>query len=238
MPINEQMFLIWRDAVAGFWLNASVVFAAFAVALFLASAFIYAWPNVCKIWDSLKCWRWSKLPLVIAFCGIAQYGSTKNAGILSRVYYHFTDAETRYIVDNGSFVTNGYIHIDFTRYVAPGSAELRIDYYPLDTPNDEIDDVAENLVTTTFDDFPVPADVAFENATNYHFVVYTTWTPGPSVHTNGVLQLNGRQDMGGKGFFVPSRTGIYENAAKLAPSNVVIEANLSMPPPPENPQGE
>lgn len=238
MPINEQMFLIWRDAVAEFWASAATMFAAFAFALFAVWFFARTAPLLCHVWDFLKCWRWSKVLLLVAVCGIAHYGATKNAGIMSRVIFHYTDAETRYIVDNGSFVTNGYIHIDFTRYVAPGSAELRIDYYPLDTPNDEIDDVAENLVTTTFDDFPVPADVAFENATNYHFVVYTTWTPGPSVHTNGVLQLNGRQDMGGKGFFVPSRTGIYENAAKLAPSNVVIEANLSMPPPPENTQGE
>ena len=229
MTINEQMILVWRDALAEFWQGAAMVFAVCAFALFAAWFLAKSAPVFCQVWDFLKCWRWSKLPMLVAFCGLAYYGSTKNAGIVSRVYFQFTDPESRYLVDNGSYVTNDFVHVDFTRHVAPGSAELRIDYYPVDTPASNVVDAAENLVTTTFDDFPVPQNIAFENATNYHFVVYTTWTPGPSVHTNGVLQLIGRQDMAGHGYFVPSRTGIHEDGVKLAPSNVVIEADLSMP---------
>ena len=229
MPIDEQMVIVWRDAVAEFWSGAANALGWLAFAFFAAWFLAKAMPTVCKVWDFLKCWKWSKLLVVVAVCGIAHYGATKNAGIVSRVYFQFTDPENRYLVDNGSYVTNDFVHVDFTRYVAPGSAELRIDYYPVDTPASNVVDAAENLVTTTFDDFPVPQNIAFENATNYHFVVYTTWTPGPSVHTNGVLQLIGRQDMAGHGYFVPSRTGIYEDGVKLAPSNVVIEADLSMP---------
>lgn len=235
MSIDEQMVIVWRDAVAEFWTGATNVLALLAFALFAAWFLAKAMPTVCKVWDFLKCWKWSKLLVVVAFCGIAHYGATKNAGIVSRVYFQFTDPENRYLVDNGSYVTNDFVHVDFSRYVAPGSAVLRIDYYPIDTPASNVAEVAENLVTSTFDDFPVPQNIAFESATNYHFVVYTTWTPGPSVHTNGVLQLIGRQDMAGRGYFVPSRTGIYEDGAKLAPSNVVIEADLSVPSP--NSQG-
>lgn len=230
MTIDEQMILIWQDAVAEFWQSAATTFAAFAAAFFAVWFVAKMLPFFCMVWDFLKCWKWAKVLVLVFVCGMGYYGATKNAGILARVIFQYTDIESRYIVDNGSFVTNDYVHIDFNRYVAPGSGELRIDYYPLDTAQEDIADVAENLVSTTFDEFPVPADIAFENATNYHFVVYTTWTPGPSVHTNGVLQLIGRQDMAGTGYFVPSRTGIYEDGVKIAPSNIVIEADLSLPP--------
>lgn len=179
--------------------------------------------------DILRRWRWSHVVLIVVFCGLVQYAATKG-----KVKFPYTDVEQRYLTDSGSYVTNDFVHVVFSRVIVPGDAELRIDYYPVGTPAGDIASVSSNLVTTTFDEFPLPADIAFEAATNYDFVVYTTWTPGPSVHTNGVLQLAGRQDMAGRGCFVPSRTGIYEDSVKLAPTNIVIHSSFSSQPPNNN----
>ena len=53
-------------------------------------------------------------------------------------------------------------------------------------------DVAANCVTVYSNQFSaisLPLTVAYENATNYVWYAYTDWTPGPVVHTNGVVNV-------------------------------------------------
>lgn len=111
------------------------------------------------------------------------HGSTKRG----QVYFPQTEAERGYINDAGSFVTNDHVHVDFVTRIVPSSANLLIDYREVASTNAE-DFVS--LVSTTFAEFPVPQDIPFGNATNFNFYVYTDWTPGPSVQTNGVLHAN------------------------------------------------
>ena len=89
-----------------------------------------------------------------------------------------------YLVDNGSYVTNDLVHVNFTRRIVPDSAPVFVDYRPMGATNDT-DWV--NAISSTFAEFTLPYDYAFEGAQTNNWLVYTTWTPGPSVQTNGML---------------------------------------------------
>ena len=194
-----------------------------------------------RIWSVVSKWLdWlnrneAKRFLLIGTLLLAGYAGSKGF-IAGRVYFPFTDPETKYLLDSGSYVTNDYVHVDFTRFLVPDSANLYVDACPVASTNVAMDSFS--VWEGTFAEFNPPQDIPYDAASNFNFYVYTDWTPGPAVHTNGVLQLSGRQDMSGKGFFVPSRTGIYEDGQKLAPSNIVIEADLSMPPLSNTPDNE
>ena len=72
----------------------------------------------------------------------------------------------------------------------------------------------------------MPQDIAFEGAETNDFQFFTTWTPGPAVHTNGVAEI-----MWSKGpidaasaTVVPWRTGIYINAERVRPDPAVTNS--------------
>lgn len=162
------------------------------------------------------------------------YAGTKGF-VGGRVSYPFTDPETRYLVDHGSYVTNGWVHVDFSRFMVPDSAMLYVDACPISSTNVTADSF--NVWEGTVREFDAPRDIPYEAATNYNWFVYTDWTPGPAVHTNGVLQLLWRkwqeESEKNRGFFVPSRTGIYDGGKRLSPPSVPkikIEADLSKGP--------
>ena len=147
-----------------------------------------------------------------------------------------TDSDIIYIANNGSYVTNDFVHVDYIKHpVVPSSAQLFIDYYAVDDTN--LQNVA-TLVATTFSAFHTPTNIPFAFATNYNFVCYTTWTPGSTVHTNGVLHANWGTASGSmaneaaaRGLFwaIPVQTEIIENGKTTFPPKtqpIVIEANL------------
>ena len=91
-------------------------------------------------------------------------------------------------MDAGSYVTNDLVHVAFNSYLIPSSAPIILSYWPDGSTNEE------DMVTAyaaTLADFPNPLDLAFENAISNRWYWYTTWTPGPAVHTNGVWQVRG-----------------------------------------------
>ena len=141
-------------------------------------------------------------------------GATKDGSVT----YPYTDVEMRYLYDAGSYVTNGYLHVDFTRLpMVPADADLQGWYRPAGSTND--DDWVQFL-DTTFAEFPVPCDIAFDGAETNDFQFFTTWTPGPAAHTNGVAEIqwrNGYLDPS-RAAAVPWRTGIYVDDARVAPS--------------------
>ena len=127
-------------------------------------------------WD-----RAVRFALLVPFvAGMIVYGSTK-----ARVTYPMTEAGRAYLVDRGSYVTNDFVHIDFERRIVPDDAALVIERRGVASTNDT--DWAEFL-RTTFAAFAVPTDLPCAGATNWTWIVYADWAPGPSVHTNGILE--------------------------------------------------
>lgn len=227
LSYNEIMYIVNAEYAREFWTCVGI----FGLFLVAVCAFVWVVAEALPIlWDRFQMRRWASNALLLVFIvGMVGVGSTKNAGITSRVKYLYTDVEQRYLFDNGSYVTNDYIHIDFTRLVVPNTADFIIDYYPISITNqDEIADNCQNLVTTTFGEFPTPCDIAFESATNFHFICYTTWTPGPSVQTNGVFHLMWQQpiekSINDRHYpFVPYRTGIYLDDEKISPPMIEVD---------------
>lgn len=161
---------------------------------------------------------------LVAAIGLMFYAGAKHQ--YGTVTYAYTDVETRYLFDAGSYVTNDAVYVSFTRVLAPDSAEFIIEAIEIGNTN------REDFVTVyegTFGTFENPSFVPFPAASNYNFYAYTTWTPGPAVKTNGVVDINWRMDNQGNGTIVPIRTGVYLGGEKVSPPTVVIDADLSGP---------
>ena len=123
-----------------------------------------------------------------------------------------TDPEQSYLTDRGSYVDSDTdaVHIDFSRIIVPDSATLYIDRI-------EHADGAEfvNHLTTTFGDARPPIDFTYPHATNYDWVVYTDWTPGPAVQTNGAWHALWGRDTGRR-YIIPVRTAIRVDGDTIA----------------------
>lgn len=131
-----------------------------------------------------------------------------------RITYPAVDADQVYLADSGSYVTNDFVHVNFTRIIVPASASLYIDRRRV---ADEGDDAAWiNHVETTFGQFAVPQDIHFVSATNWDWMVYTTWTPGPSVLTNGVWHAMWGRDQKLHRHFIPLRTCVRVDGQVIA----------------------
>lgn len=157
------------------------------------------------------CGGWGLLALAMA---AIVWGGTK-----PQVIYPRTDPNTAWLVDRGSWVSNDVVHIDFFRIVAPASANLYIDRRPVGSTNDA--DWVE-LVATTFAAFDLPHDLSIPAATNYDYAVYTDWTPGPTVVTNGVWHANWANDRA-RLHILPIRTLIDIDGHVIAPPNRKVE---------------
>lgn len=226
MDLREVFAIVLAEEAAECWRVFTYAAAALAAALWFSYLAAKAYPYICEAWDLMGNLRIRRVMVSFAIM-FTLFAGAKHGSIT----YQYTDPEQRYLIDNGSEVTEDGLILDFIRMIAPGDAEFVVDYYPVGTEQEDIPDASENLLWCTFDDFEdeygqMPAFIPFENATNYNFVAYTTWSPGPSVHTNGVLQLLWSMDASGGGDFVPTRTGIYEDGARLSPKQIplVIEA--------------
>ncbi len=146
--------------------------------------------------------------------GFIQYGSTKNAG---RVEYPYTDVETRYLIDAGSYVTTNLVHIAFTKSsLVPDTADIQCWSRPIGT--NEVNWV-EVFYYEHISEMPNPLDVVWEGAQTNIFQVFTTWTPGPTVHTNGIAVIEWQKDFNGStNRAAMIRTSVYANERRLAPS--------------------
>ena len=140
-------------------------------------------------------------------------GSTKNGS----VSFPYTDVEMRYLYDAGSYVTNDYVHVAFTKSpVVPDSADFLGFYRSTESTND-LDWV--QFLETTFGAFHSPSNVPFAGAISNDFQFFTTYTPGPVVHTNGVAVVNWQQNFVRDGRYLATiRTGVYTNGFRIAPN--------------------
>lgn len=130
------------------------------------------------------------------------------------ISYPYTDVTQRYLIDAGSYSEDdGTVHLEFSRVVAPDTAPVFVDYRQHGASADDW----HTEIETTFENLPLPYEFEFANATNYDWVVYTTWTPGPAVITNGVWHVMWGMDRRGGGHFIPLGTKVRDGGAVIAP---------------------
>lgn len=148
-------------------------------------------------------------------------GSTKH--IIGYVTFPYTDVETRYLTDAGSYVTNDYVHVAFSKSpVVPDSAEFFGYARPVGSTND-LDWVC--MLKTTFADFHSPSNVPYANAISNDFQFFTTYTPGTAVHTNGVAVVPWQRNFSGDDRYLATiRTGIYTNGFRVAPNPAITNS--------------
>ena len=109
----------------------------------------------------------------------------KEGGITRPVQFPFTDPESRYLYDLGSVVSNDFVHVNFSpSVVLPQTAPILLEYS--DGTNLTVWTTYTNATLATF---PRPLDFYFPGAISNTWMCYTTWTPGPSVQTNGIAQI-------------------------------------------------
>lgn len=218
IDILTALALVDADASAEFWNAVGVVSChviCLALAILLARCLlmrICTWASWCKRHGLQAC--------IVAFfaCGVSYYGMTKTT--TGRVSYPYTDVETRYLYDAGSYVTNDYVHVAFTKSaVVPDSADFLGYVRPCGSTNDE--DWVQ-ILATTFAKFHSPSNVPFAGAISNDFQFFTTFTPGPVVHTNGVAVINWQKPFDGStNRFATIRTGIYVEGRRLAPNPAI-----------------
>lgn len=179
--------------------RAIVIVCLAALAVCLAALFaVLAAPMVRRI-------RW---PFAVAAVGLMLYAGAKHGTVT------FPDiGGVHYLVDNGSFVDNDYAHIDYTAVVIPATANLYV--YRREISSTNVADWIEHLASTV-GAFDPPQDLAFPAATNYNWMVFSDWTPGPSVETNGVWHAYWGNDQRRHERLIPVRTTIIVNGEIIA----------------------
>jgi hypothetical protein len=134
-----------------------------------------------------------------------------------------TDAEIKYLIDAGSWVSNNTVHLEYQTRLLPPSAMLYLDYISKSEPVDSnnyttyISGTVEQLTTLAYADLNV-IEFEFENAIDNRWVFYTTYTPGPAVHTNGVAVAEFIKAKNYENVAVPKRSTIWEDGKKIYPS--------------------
>jgi hypothetical protein len=142
--------------------------------------------------------------------------ATKPSGSVS---FPYSDPEARYLVDRGSYVTNDLVYVDFSRAsFVPIDAPLFGCVRPAGATNDA---AWVEFLATTFAAFPVPQALPFPGAETNDFVFFTTWTPGPAAHTNGVAVVYWRRRDEKSDIAAPWRTGVYADALRVAPNAAI-----------------
>ena len=177
--------------------------------LLFASALLYPYLR--------SAWRQATILARAVFCG-AVVVACLFGGAKGKISYPKTDKDVAYLVDAGSYVTNDAVHVAFTRVpTVPDTATFYLDYCAIDATNAQ--GVATNWVnakTATFADLTVPFDFAFAAATNYNWMAYTDWTPGPAVQTNGVWHAYWGVDKKQGRYFIPVRTCVRDGSEVIA----------------------
>ena len=168
----------------------------------------------------------------LLMCAVATYyGGAKFISETKRVNFPRTDPDVQHIVDHGSYVTNDCAYISFSTIALPYDALIVVAYAPPEATNEsQVITVAALTLSQWLVQFPgkdgadVTARFAWDTdwgdkASDYAWYCYTTWTPAPSVHTNGVLNCYGIKidNLGG----VLKRTVLIEYGRILSPDEIL-----------------
>jgi len=149
------------------------------------------------------------------------HGSTKPAPVVGTITYLRTEADVQYIYDAGSFVSNDLVHVAFTFAVAPGTADFQLWAWPRSSTNEE---EMVLVYSNTLAGVAQPYEFEYAGAISNRWFGFTTWTPGPSVHTNGVALVNWQlpYDPAATNISAMTRTGVYIDDVRLAPNVIPL----------------
>lgn len=184
-------------------------------ACLVALGSIAAWRLLRDVASTQTRGTFAALAALAAFCSlVAQKVPT------AFVSYPYTDVEQRYIYDNGSYVSNDVVHIAFYYQIAPSTADFQLYAWPLASTNEE---EMVLVVNSTLGAVPQPYEFEYQGASSNRWIGITTWTPGPTVHTNGVAVINWQlpYDPAATNIAAMTRTGIYLGDIRLAPSPAI-----------------
>jgi len=159
-----------------------------------------------------------RFALLAPFVGaMVNYGSTKPPAGVGVINFPYTDPASRYIYDSGSFVSNDLVHVAFTYAVAPGTADFQLWAWPNASTNEE---EMVLVYSNTLAGVAQPYEFQYAGAISNRWFGFTTWTPGPSVHTNGVALVNWQMpyDPAATNVAAMTRTGVYFDDVRLAPN--------------------
>lgn len=193
-----------------------------ALALALAARAIG--PHLAEAWDAIGRKRLRAVFLVGAAMACLYGGSKSFTGTVT---FPRTDPETWYLMDLGSYVTNGAVVVKFAKnIVVPSSAMIFVDGCDHSLTN------ADRWLThgfTAYSNTIAQAGTEFEvpypAATNFDWLVYTNWTPPPVVHTNGVAFVAWQIGVGkATNDLAMTRTGVYLLGERLAPSPAITNS--------------
>ena len=152
-----------------------------------AASFLALWLVGLVVLHGWRQLRRQGIMFMLIASGFLYSAATKPDNPTRPVSFPYVDVEQRYLFDYGSIVSNDHVHVNFTSSVVlPSSAMIYLDYFP---------DGDSNLPAITYTNatlatFPRPLDFDFPNAISNNWFCYTTWTPGPSVQTNGIAQIS------------------------------------------------
>ncbi|MBR2921487.1 MAG: hypothetical protein IKC27_09065 [Kiritimatiellae bacterium] len=201
------------------WNQGLVVFGLFTIFLCLIALFgFYFYQKLKKQTDN----RFVASVVVAAFACLAftayPTSSEKNPeGRKDPISFLQTNTETKYLIDKGSWVSNNVVHLEFETRLLPQSAELFLDYIPKSEPADST--AYSTYYRGTVDNTPSTMEFEFENAISNRWIFYTTYVPGPNVHTNGVAVAEFIKATKYDNVAVPKRSTIWENGKRIWPSD-------------------
>lgn len=138
-----------------------------------------------------------------------------------RITFLQTDAEIANLIDEGSWVSSNKVHLAYSTRLLPNSASLYLDYISKEESAES--NKYTNYLTGTVESIPNIVEFEFENALNYRWVFYTTYTPGPVVHTNGVAVAEFLRVPGSDNAAVPKRSTIWEGEKLVWPKTNLLE---------------
>ena len=146
-------------------------------------------------------------------CKLMHYAVSKH------ISFPRTNYEIELLTNDGtSYVSNDVVRVGYLRHrILPDSADLNVWRRENGSTND---DAWVAQYVSTVGDSPSPVMIDFPAATNFDWIVFTTWQPGPSVQTNGVLHSAWRGVPGPLNvriFGVPIRTHVIEDGNLIAP---------------------
>ena len=192
------------------------------------------------LWRRLaRLWRRSPVECVAAFallCYCVAWGGGKG-----KISFPRTNAEYELLKDNGSYIltageTNEFeqysqpfdqVQIYFTTHpILPDTADVQVWRRLVASTNDadweavDTTTVAKTLIGQSAHWLPISGGIY--TATNYNWVVFTTWQPTPSVQTNGVLHVDwwgGTNGAATAVFGIPLKSAVETTEGKqLAPT--------------------
>ena len=158
------------------------------VACLLFALFLHIFNKVPKLKEAPRSMRCALSALAV--WAVAYGGSKPATGRIT--------INDPYIADNGSYLTNNVAHVAIAKKSALLPDDTEILVYARELAQTNAADWVRLMPHLTFaqhpHDYQLPG-----LATNYNVLVAASFTPGPSVHTNGVWSITG--------FLIPNGNG-------------------------------